>query len=178
MRYSFTGKNITVSDSLKEHTVKKLGRLEKLLPDDAEVNVKFGVTKLAHKVEVTIPLRKRVLRADVTATDMYVAIDEIVDVLEKQMIKYRSRLRHRSRKDNNFKDELNMTFTQDDSQEESIVIEKSKRFAIKPMDPEEAVMEMELVGHSFYVFRNYSTDEVNVVYKRNDGTYGLIEPEL
>lgn len=179
MRYLFTGKNLTVSDALKERTMSKLGKLEKLLPKDASVQVTYSVNKLENKIEVTIPLQKRTLRAEVTDTDMYNALDSVVDVLEKQMLKYKSRLRDRSRKDNSFKDEFKMLFTSDDTPDtDERKIEKSKKFALKPMDAEEAVMEMELLGHNFYVFRNGSSDEVNVVYKRNNGSYGLIEPEF
>ena len=110
---------------------------------------------------------------------MYAAIDEVVDKLEKQMVKYRSRLRDKSRRDSSFVDELraiSMNLDSDDS-EDAIKIDRTKKFEIKPMDPEEAVMEMELISHNFFVFRNDSTDEINVVYKRKDGSYGLIDPE-
>lgn len=179
MRYLFTGKNITVSDSLKQRTMQKLGRLEKLLPPDAQAQVTYSVNKLEHKVEVTIPIQKRILRGEVSDTEMYAALDTVVDVLEKQMVKYKSRLRDRSRRDTAFKDEFNMIFESPESSDEpQRKIEKTKRFTIKPMDPEEAVMEMDLLGHNFYVFRNGETEEVNVVYRRKNGSYGLIEPEI
>ncbi len=183
MRFSFTGRNVSVTDALKERAESKIGRMERLLPNDAEVNVTFSVSKLNNKVEVTIPLRKRILRAEVVSTDMYASIDEVVDILEKQINKYKGRLRDRSRKDGSFKEEYSYmvgstpTAEAEGNGTNTIIIEKNKRFALKPMDAEEAVMEMELLGHSFYAFRNGKTDEVNVVYKRNDGTYGLIEPE-
>lgn len=178
MRFTFTGKNITVSESLKERTTLKIGKLKKLIPEDIEVNVTFSSTKGDNKIEVTIPLPKRILRAEVTSSDMYAAIDEIVDILEKQMVKYKQRLRHRGHREPSFKEEYNILFRETEPDEEhAIVIEKTKRFALKPMDPEEAVMEMEMLGHGFYVFRNSGSDEVNVVYRRNNGTYGLIEPE-
>lgn len=178
MRFSFTGKNITVKDSLKERATQKIGRLKKLIPEDAEVFVTFSSTKGDNKVEVTIPLPKRILRAEVTSSDMNAAIDEIVDILEKQMVKYKHRLRDRSRREPSFKEEYNLLFPEVEAVEDhAITIEKTKRFALKPMDSEEAVMEMEMLGHNFYVFRNSGSDEVNVVYRRNNGTYGLIEPE-
>jgi len=180
MRFTFTGKNLTVSDKLKEHAEAKLGKLGKLIYGDPEVTVAFSVNKLDHKIEVTIPLQKRILRAEVTASDMYAAIDSVVDALEKQVVKYKERLRQRSRKSDSFKAEYDATFTAEEPAADGnggVVIDRTKRFALKPMDAEEAAMEMELLGHNFYVFRNGGNDEVNVVYKRKDGTYGLIEPE-
>ena len=178
LKFTFTGKNLVVSDALKERAMQKLGRLEKLIPFDADVNVKFSVNRQNHRVEVTIPLRRRILRAEVTANDMYSALDSIIDVLEKQMVKYKGRVRNRSRRDASYSEELEFTGAHTESVDESpIVIDRTKHFPLKPMDAEEAVMEMEMLGHSFFVFRNGHTDIVNVVYKRNDGTYGLIEPE-
>ncbi len=182
MRYSFVGKNITVSETLKDRTVQKINRISRVLPEDCEVFVTFSVTKLENKIEVTVPLNKRVLRAEVSSEDMYASIDQVVDVLEKQMVKYKSRLKDKSRKDAAFKEELKYAFPthdQDSSEASSdVIIQKSKKFALKPMDAEEAVMEMELLNHNFFVFRNSETDEVNVVYRRNNNTYGLIEPEF
>jgi len=178
LSFTFTGKNFTVSDALKERTIQKVGRLEKLLPYDADVIVKYSINRQSNRVEVTIPLRRRILRAEVTANDMYAALDSITDMLEKQMIKYKSRVRSRSRRDAAFKEESESAGEVAENTEESpIVIDRTKHFPLKPMDAEEAAMEMEMLGHTFYVFRNGRTDLVNVVYKRNDGTYGLIEPE-
>jgi len=178
LNFTFTGKNLTVTDALRDRTIQKLGRLEKLLPFDADVIVKYSISRQNNRVEVTIPLRRRILRAEVTANDMYAALDSIVDMLEKQMIKYKSRIRSRSRRDASFREESELAGEISESVEESpIVIDRTKHFPLKPMDAEEAAMEMEMLGHSFYVFRNGQTDVVNVVYKRNDGTYGLIEPE-
>ena len=178
LKFTFTGKNLVVTDALKERTLQKLGRLEKLIPFDADVNVKFSVNRQNNRVEVTIPLRRRILRAEVTANDMYAALDSIVDMLEKQLVKYKNRIRSRSRRDASFKEEYEFAGEVPDSADEPpILIERTKQFPLKPMDAEEAIMEMEMLGHSFYVFRNGHTDVVNVVYKRNDGTYGLIEPE-
>ena len=180
MKYTFTGKNIVVSEALKARTTQKIGRIERLFPDNAVATVTFSVTKLDNTIEVTIPLQRRILRAEVTAEDMYTAIDQVVDVLERQMVKYKKRLKDKSRRSGAFQDEVTL-FAQDDEEYigsgSEIDIEKSKRFALKPMDAEEAVMEMEMLGHNFFVFRNGESDEVNVVYKRKNGSYGLIEPE-
>jgi len=181
MRFNFTGKNMVVSEAMKEKTEQKIGRIARLFPENTEIFVSFSVVKMDNTIEVTIPLQKRILRAEVTAQDMISALDAIVDVLEKQMVKYKKRLKDKSRRDQSFKEELNFVPMAADASEsdvsEEIVIEKTKRFALKPMDAEEAVMEMEMLGHSFFVFRNGRTDEVNVVYKRKNGSYGLIEQE-
>ena len=179
MRFKYTGKNFQISDALKERVENKIGRLNKLFPGNAEVLITVGVVKTAHTMEVTIPLNKRILRAEVTADDLYHALDEIVDILEKQMVKYKGRLRDRSRRDNRFHEELADIPPNEVENDDfdAYSIEKTKRFALKPMDAEEAVMEMEMLGHNFFVFRNSVSDEVNVVYKRWNNTYGLIEPE-
>lgn len=179
MRYTFTGKNTTVTEALKQKISDKIDRIGKLFPPETEVNVTLEVVKLDHTIEVTVSLPRRILRAEVTQEDMYAAIDEVVDILENQMIKYKNRLRDKSRRDTNFADELHVfeNGVYDDIEEGNMNIAKTKRFAIKPMDSEEAVMEMELLGHNFFVFRDSRTEEINVVYKRKNGTYGLIEPE-
>ncbi|MDE6357016.1 MAG: ribosome-associated translation inhibitor RaiA [Eubacteriales bacterium] len=178
MRYTFKGKNITITDALKESIQEKIGRLDRLFPENTDISVTLSVIKLDQKIEVTVKLPKRVLRAEVISDDMYVAIDEVVGKLERQMVKYKNRLRDKSRKDKSFVNELEaFKFEEDTEDNDEIKIEKSKKFQVKPMDVEEAIMEMELVSHNFFVFRNSKTDEVNVVYKRNDGAYGLIEPE-
>jgi len=178
LKFSFTGKNIAVTDALKDRTTQKLGRLEKLLPFDADVNVKFSVNRQDNRIEVTIPLKRRMLRAEVTANDMFGALDGAVDMLEKQMIKYKSQIRSRSRRDAAFTEEYEAAGAISENIEDiPIVIDRTKHFPLKPMDAEEAAMEMDMLGHSFYVFRNGRTDIVNVVYKRHDGTFGLIEPE-
>ncbi len=179
MRYTFKAKNTTVTDALKDKITSKINRIERLFPENTDIVVTLSVIKLDHKIEVTVKLPKRVLRAEVTKDDMYVAIDEVVDKLEKQMVKYRSRLRDKSRRDSSFVDEFKAISTNVDLEEDedAIKIDKTKKFEIKPMDPEEAVMEMELISHNFFVFRNSTSDEINVVYKRKDGSYGLIDPE-
>jgi len=179
MRYTFIGKNTTVTDSLKQKISNKINRISKLFPEETNVTVTLEVIKSDNTIEVTINLPKRILRAEVTNEDMYAAIDEIVDILEKQMVKYKNRLRDKSRRDTSFADELRVfeNAGNNDIEENNIVVAKTKRFAVKPMDSEEAVMEMELLGHNFFVFRNSKSEDINVVYKRKNGTYGLIEPE-
>ena len=179
MRFVFTGKNMTITEGLKDRTMRKLGRLEKLLPDDAEVFVTYSMNKHLTKLEVTIPLHKRMLRAEVTDSDVGNCLDGAVDILERQVVKYKTRLRDRRRRSVATNEELSYINDADTPQTDpqEIVIHRTKRFALKPMDAQEAVMEMELLNHDFYVFRNSWTDEINVVYKRKDGEYGLIEPQ-
>lgn len=183
MRFVFTGKNMTVTEGIKERAIQKLSRLEKLLPDDADAFITFSENKHLTTMEVSVPMHKRMLRAEIVDGDVSNCIDQAVDVLERQIVKYKSRLRDRRRRSVATNDELNFLDTgsaEADSNEASspeIIITRTKRFAIKPMDAQEAVMEMELLNHNFYMFRNSWTDEINVIYKRNDGEYGLIEPQ-
>ncbi|MCL2703436.1 MAG: ribosome-associated translation inhibitor RaiA [Defluviitaleaceae bacterium] len=183
MRFTFSGRNYNVTDEIMEKCEKKLKqRLSRLFPENAEAHVALSTVKQENRAEITIPLRNRILRAEVSANDMLAAIDLATDALDKQMVKYKNRVRDRSRRDSTYRDEA-LAFSVTDADaglsdgRDDIKIEKTKRFALKPMDPEEAVMEMELLGHGFYMFRNSLHDEVNVVYKRNNGSYGLIEPE-
>jgi len=178
MRYTFTGKNISIYDDVKAKAEKKIDRIQKLVPDDVEVFVAISKNRHEYKMEVSVPFHKRMLRAEVKRNDIDACLDTVVDVLEKQIVKYKGRLRERNRRNTATIEELSYLGEQSDPADSpSIVIHRTKRFALKPMDAQDAVMEMELLGHSFFVFRSASTDEVNVVYKRNDGEYGLIEPQ-
>ena len=181
MRFVFTGKNMTITENLKERSIKKLSRLEKLLPENAEVHVTFSTKKHLTKMEVSVPMHKRLLRAEVSDSDAGNCMDMAVDILERQVVKYKTRLRDRRRRAIATNEELlyieEADAPQTDATQTEIVIHRTKRFALKPMDAQEAIMEMELLNHDFYVFRNSWTDEVNVVYKRKDGEYGLIEPQ-
>ncbi|MCD7778162.1 MAG: ribosome-associated translation inhibitor RaiA [Clostridiales bacterium] len=177
MRFKFIGKNITIWDSIKEKTEAKIGKLEKLLPADTTVNVAVSNTKGVNKIEVTIPLYKRILRAEVSDPDMSAAVDLVVDKLERQLKRYKGRLKDRVKKGGNFAEEFGLVNAEEAVVDETAKISKVKSFTIKPMDPEEAVMEMGLSGHNFYMFINSSTEETCLVYKRDDGTYGLLEPQ-
>ena len=181
MRYNIKGKNMDIGDRTKEKVSDKLDRIEKLFPNNTEVNVTFESQKLETIVEVTIPMGKRIIRAETSDPDMMASVDKVVDIIEGQIIKYKKRLRSKMRRDSSFKEEYEALNIVDDSNsidENSLYkIEKVKQFEIRPMDSEEAVMQMELIGHSFFVFRNSETDDINVVYRRKNGSYGLIEPE-
>ena len=193
MRYNIIGKNIDVWDKTKEMVEKKMDRIAKLFPADtvatcfsklnvmvASVSAGNSLEKQVATVEVTIPMNKRYARAEVQDADMTAAMDKTVDILEGQVVRYKKRMRTKIRNgaDAYAAEYAAILVPEEDLDDEPLVkIEKVKRFAVKPMDAEEAVMEMELVGHSFFVFRDAETDEVSVVYKRKNGTYGLIEPE-
>lgn len=175
MKYTIIGKNIEVTEGLRSSVHDKLGRLEKFFADDTEVYVTFSVEKDRQKIEVTIPMPKHIIRAEQASDDMYVSIDLVVEVIERQVTRYKKKIVDREQNASLFQSDF---FDVDEDDEEEVKIIRSKRFAVKPMYPEDACVQMELLGHNFYVFRNAETDEVNVVYKRKGSTYGLIEPEF
>ena len=173
MRYNIIGKNIDVWDKTKEMVEKKMDRIAKLFPADTEATITLSLEKQVATVEVTIPMNKRYARAEVQDADMTAAMDKTVDILEGQVVRYKKRMRTKIRNgaDAYAAEYAAILVPEESLDDEPLVkIEKVKRFAVKPM-------EMELVGHSFFVFRDAETDEVSVVYKRKNGTYGLIEPE-
>ena len=177
MNYIISGKNIDVTDGLREAIYDKLGRLEKFFNEDTKVMVTFSVEKERQKVEVTIPMKGHIIRAEQVSDDMYVSIDMIVEIIERQVTRYKKKILDQNQDAAYFQDK----FIEEEaisSDEDEIQIIRSKKFAVKPMYPEDACVQMELLGHNFYVFRNAETDEVNVVYKRKGNTYGLIEPEF
>ena len=176
MNYIISGKNIDVTDGLREAIYDKLGRLEKFFSEDTNVQVTFSVEKERQKIEVTIPMKGHIIRAEQVSDDMYVSIDMVVEIIERQVTRYKKKIIDKEQDVAYFNDR----FLEDESEvadEDEIKIIRSKRFAVKPMYPEDACIQMELLGHNFYVFCNAETDQVNVVYKRKGDTYGLIEPE-
>ena len=179
MRYNIKGKNMEIGERTKEKVSDKLDRAKKLFPEDAEATVVIKNEKLEYIVEVTIPMSKRVVRAEVSADDMMTAVDKAVDIIERQIVRYKKRLKTQMKKNAAVKAEYDaINIPVDDADDDTLYkIEKSKKFEIRPMSAEEAVMQLELLGHSFFVFRNDETELINVVYKRKDGSFGLIEPE-
>jgi len=176
MRITITGRNIELTPGIKEAVEDKLSKLEKYFKPDTDVNVTLSVEKERQKIEVTIPTKGHTIRAEEVSNDMYVSIDLVEETLERQLIKYRSKII--SKKMNaaaSFKAEYLEEKVEEDEEEVRIV--RSKRYDLKPMYPEDACIQMELLGHDFFVFVNAETDEVNVVYKRKGNTYGIIEPE-
>ena len=175
MRFTITGRNIEVTQGLREAVEDKLGKLDRFFAPATEAVVRLSVQKDIQKIEVTIPVKGHIIRAEESSSDMYVSIDLVEEILERQLKKYKNKLIDKKQSAPSFSE----AFLQEDaSAEEEIQIVKSKKFAVKPMDPEEACVQMELLGHNFYVFLNADTEEVNVVYRRKGGTYGLIEPEF
>ncbi|NLX62343.1 MAG: ribosome-associated translation inhibitor RaiA [Tissierellia bacterium] len=176
MKLNFTGKNMEVTEALKEVTSKKLRKLDKYFNKDVEGNVVYSVERNWKILEITIDLPGTILRVEEASDDMYAAIDKAVDVLERQIRKYKTRLQRRQQAGETIRFENVMPLEEDEREKPRIV--RTKRFAMKPMSAEEAVLQMELLGHNFFVFRNADSEEVSVVYKRKDGNYGLIEPEF
>ncbi|MDE5967371.1 MAG: ribosome-associated translation inhibitor RaiA [Lachnospiraceae bacterium] len=173
MNYIIMGKNIEVTEGLRQSVYDKLDRLEKYFTSDTDVHVTFTVEKERQRIEVTIPMKGHIIRAEQVSDDMYVSIDMAVEVIERQVTKHKKKLIDQEQT-SGF---LQQDFMDEDADDDEIKIIRSKKFAVKPMFPEDACMQMELLGHNFYVFRNAETDEVNVVYKRKGNTFGLIEPE-
>ncbi|MBO7335962.1 MAG: ribosome-associated translation inhibitor RaiA [Lachnospiraceae bacterium] len=176
MKFVITGKNIEVTKALKEIIEEKIGKLERYFSNDTEAHVTLSVQKEHQKIEVTIPVKGTIIRAEQESSDMYAAIDLVEEIIERQLKKYKNKIIESKQDIDSFaKSFYDAEIIEDDS----IEITRVKKFAVKPMDPEEACIQMELLGHNFYVFRNMETDEVHVVYKRKGrfNSYGLIEPD-
>lgn len=174
MKYIIIGKNIEVTPGLKTAVEDKIGKLEKYFTPETEVHVTLSVEKDRQKIEVTIPVKGNIIRSEQVSNDMYVSIDLVEEIIERQMKKYKSKLIEKEQNTKFFKQEY---IEKDYMDEEDVKIIRTKKFDIMPMYPEDACVQMELLGHNFFVFVNAESDQVNVVYKRKGGTYGLIEPE-
>lgn len=175
MNIQFVGKNVEVTDALREVTEKKLNKLEKYFQEVIVGNVTFSTQKNNKTIEVTIDIPGTIIRAEETSDDMYASIDRAVDVLERQIRKYKTKLQKKYKEGQTIRFENVMPLQEDEDDKPKIV--KTKKFTIKPMNYEEAVLQMELLRHNFFVFRNGETDDISVIYKRKDGDYGLIEPQ-
>lgn len=169
MKYSIRGEKLDVTDSIRDYVMEKLNKMEKYFDDPESVSIKilFSVRGREQKVEVTINSRGYDLRAEVSHSDMYAAIDLVIDKLETQMRKHKSKMMSRERAQVVYDDEV--------YEEETYDIIKRKKVYLKPMDEEEAIVQMEMLGHTFYVFKDISTEAVKVLYKRYDDSYGIIE---
>ena len=178
MKFIITGRNIDVTQGLRLAVTEKIGKLEKFFAEDTEVHVTLSVEKDRQKIEVTIPVKGNIIRAEQVSSDMYVSIDLVEEIIERQLKKYKNKIIDRKQNAAAAVEFTPEYIEKDYDEDDTINIVRTKRFGIKPMDPEEACVQMELLGHNFYVFMNSETNEVNVVYKRKANTYGLIEPEL
>ena len=173
MRYTIMGKNIEVTESLKAAVQDKVGKLERYFDSETEVHVTLSVEKDRQKIEVTIPVKGTIIRAEQESSDMYVSIDLVEEIIERQLKKYKNKLVDAKQEAG-----FSKLFAAEEAMEDdAIEITRVKRFAMKPMDVEEACVQMELLGHDFFMFLNSETEQINVVYKRKANTYGLIEPE-
>ena len=174
MKFIISGRNIEITPGLRQAVEQKLGKLERYFTPETEIIVTLSVEKERQKIEVTIPVKGNIIRSEQVSSDMYVSIDLVEEVIERQLRKYKTKIVNQQQAGGNFQKE----FVEDEFlEDEEVNIIRTKKFGIKPMYPEDACVQMELLGHNFYVFRNAETDEVNVVYKRKGNTYGLIEPE-
>ncbi len=174
MRITITGRNIDLTDGLKSAIESKLGKLEKYFSPDTDVFVTLSVEKERQKIEVTIPVKGNIIRSEQVSNDMYVSIDLVEEVIERQLKKYKKKIISKHQNASSFKKE----FIEKESDVDDEIQIKRTKFDMKPMYPEDACVQMELLGHDFFVFCNAETERVNVVYKRKGSTYGLIEPEF
>ena len=176
MKITLRGKNIEITEAIEEKVSEKLSKLDKyfIVSENVEAKVLVRTYPYGQKIEVTIPTEYVLLRAEVVYQDLYNAIDLVIDKLEGQIRKYKTRLNRKS-KDNKLA--FNLASIEPLEEEEEDVLVKTKTITPKPMDMEEAIMQMELIGHSFFVYRDTETDAISIVYRRNDGDYGLIETE-
>ncbi|MBD3949769.1 ribosome-associated translation inhibitor RaiA [Tuanshanicoccus lijuaniae] len=178
--YNVRGENIEVTKAIRDYAEKKVAKLERFFDDVPEatayVNLKVYPDKTA-KAEVTIPLSFLVLRAEETTSDLYASIDLVVDKLERQVRKYKTKI-HRKSRERGFEG-FDPSFTAEETpveaKESELEIVRSKRVNLKPMDSEEAVLQMNMLGHDFFIYTDSETDDINIVYRRRDGRYGLIE---
>ncbi|WP_373893376.1 ribosome hibernation-promoting factor, HPF/YfiA family [Virgibacillus natechei] len=183
MKFNIRGENLEVTAAIRDYTEKKISKLERYFdtPPASDVHVNLSVYNDEQRIEVTIPMTDLLLRGEVQHVDLYAAIDLVVDKLERQIRKYKTKVNRKFRKDGapkhvfaELEQEASNVATEEADDEIDIV--RQKRFNLKPMDSEEAVLQMDMLGHAFYVFTNADTNDTNVVYRRKDGKYGLIEP--
>ncbi|APH03592.1 ribosome hibernation-promoting factor, HPF/YfiA family [Bacillus weihaiensis] len=186
MRYNVRGENIEITPALREYAEKKIGKLERYFEESVDANVNINLkyyNDQESKIEVTIPMTDLVLRAEEHNKDMYAAIDLVVNKLERQIRKHKTKVNRKLREQggapkfmfSNFQSEEVAVPDLEDEDEEVV---RTKRFNLKPMDSEEAILQMDMLGHNFFVYTDSKTNRTNVVYKRKDGKYGLIEPQV
>ena len=177
LKFNIRGENVEVTESIRDYVIKRISKLEKFFEDNVEANAHVNLKVYPNKtfkVDVTIPLPYLTLRAEETSSDMYGSIDLVTDKLERQIRKYKTKVNRKSRE----KGYKNMDFVPDVEDEpvsDDLKIVRTKQISLKPMDPEEAVLQMDMLGHDFFVFEDAETNGTSVVYRRKDGRYGLIE---
>lgn len=177
MNLTYTGKNMDLTDALRDVTEKKMAKLDKYFQKDIEGTVTFSSEKNRKIIEVTINLPGTIIRAEESSDDMYASIDKAVDVLERQVRKHKTKLQDRYKNNETIRFE-NLLPLDKKEEDDSPKIVRRKSFMLKPMMHEEAVLQMELLGHNFFIFMDAENGGTSIVYKRKDGNYGLIEPEV
>lgn len=174
MNFIISGKNIDVTDGLRNAVQEKLGKLERYFTSNTDIIVTLSVEKDRQKIEVTIPVKGNIIRSEQVSSDMYVSIDLVEEIIERQLRKYKTKIVDKNQEGKN----LQKAYIENDfNEDDEVKIIRTKKFDVKPMYPEDACVQMELLGHSFFVFVNAETDQINVVYKRKGNTYGIMEPE-
>ncbi|MBP2667295.1 MAG: sigma 54 modulation protein/ribosomal protein [Firmicutes bacterium] len=175
MAINVRGKNLDITPALKDYVEKRVKKVTKYFDKTGDISVILRVEKGRHQVEVTVPVDGILLRGEESTPDMYASIDQVMDKLEKQIEKHKTKLEKRFR-GSGFRADVASSVAVPDVEEETLV--RSKRFAVKPMDSEEAILQMNLLNHDFFMFLNIESEQVNLVYRRKDGHYGLLEPEF
>jgi len=179
LNFNIRGENIEVTPAIREHVESKVSKVERYFNDDFQANANVNLKVFNNsetKVEVTIPMKSLTLRAEERHSDMYAAVDLIIDKLERQIRKHKTKVNRKFREGEGVGSYFaNEQSTNHEESEEDIVIVRTKQFSLKPMDQEEAVLQMDMLGHNFYVFTDGESNGTNIVYKRKDGKYGLIE---
>ena len=179
MKITFKGKHIEVTDAMRNYIEKRLNKIDRHFDHILEVIVTLSVEKNRQIVEATLQASRALIRAEEETDDMYTSIDKVADKLERQIKKYKEKYFQKPYPGTEKEGLADKEIDSEDSEPDKIAkIVKTKRFAIKPMSVEEAAMQMDLLGHNFFVFANDNTNKVNVLYKRRDGNFGLIEPEF
>ena len=177
LKFNIRGENVEVTESIRDYVIKRISKLEKFFEDNVEANAHVNLKVYPNKtfkVEVTIPLPYLTLRAEETSSDMYGSIDLVTDKLERQIRKYKTKVNRKSR-EKGYKNMDVVPDVEDEPVSDDLKIVRTKQISLKPMDPEEAVLQMDMLGHDFFVFEDAETNGTSVVYRRKDGRYGLIE---
>ena len=182
MAITVRGKNLDITPSLKEYVEKRVKKVTKYFDKTGDITVILSVEKGRHQtgnfhhVEVTVPVIGLLIRGEERTADMYSSIDQVMDKIEKQIGKYKTKLEKKFR-GSGFRADVASTVVVPPEMEEDAIV-RTKKFAVKPMDAEEAILQMNLLNHDFFMFLNIESEQVNVVYRRKDGCYGLLEPEF
>ena len=174
MKFVYASKDMAISESIKARVEKKLSKMDRYFRDEPEATVRFKVQKGARNiVEITVNASGVILRAEESSNDMYLSIDRAVDKLESQLRRHRTKLEKRIRSS-----ELEPMMEAPVYEEQSYDVVRTKKFSVKPMSVEDAITQMELLGHDFFLFMNEENENMNVLYRRHDGSYGLLQPDI